>query len=142
MLAHGRLKKTKTKNFSSLAADILVSRGVFSRPVPRQPASTLTATSFCTLNCHRVISSLLGHAIAYQWRSSPRTRLYAGPVVLKVVRRVTGAAYSDNVMNQKMCALLFLHSLLLIVVQTVDMCDTDKFIPYIYTSLLLPSLRT
>ena len=80
----------------------LVSRGGFSRPVPRQPAHLHTqAESGAYLrDSSRVprrrpfmkppyaiwsVPSLSGHAIAYRWRSLPRVRRHTAPVNLKVV---------------------------------------------------------
>ena len=69
----------------------LVSRDVFSRPVPRQPAHlhTQVESGASSWNSSRVsrrrpfmkpphaigsVPSLSGHAIAYRWRSLPRVR--------------------------------------------------------------------
>ena len=89
--ARCQLNRENNAPLSPCVPENLVSRDVFSRPVPRQPAHLLTqAESGAHLrDSSRVprrrpfmkplyaigsVPSLSGHAIAYRWRSLPRVR--------------------------------------------------------------------
>ena len=89
--ARGQLNRENNIPLSPCVPENLVSRGGFSRPVPRQPAHlhTQAESGAYSRDSSRIprrrpfmkppydigsVPSLSGHAIAYRWRSLPRVR--------------------------------------------------------------------
>ena len=78
--ARGQLNRENNIPLSACVPENLVSRDMFSRPVPRQPAHLNTQFRLNLVSIyetviirHRVSPEFIsGHAIAYRWRSLPR----------------------------------------------------------------------